>query len=116
MLGRGFDVYLYTGSSAKFIGDVVQNRIADSMKTSFFNHFRFNPSPNEVRSWQNSLRAVSNVLQYGSFDDHGILFRIYAENFASLAPLLAGNHHDTVVFANLHEHVLPNRLEHLRRE
>jgi len=66
-------VYLYTGSSAKFIDDVVQNRIADAMKASFFDHFRFNPASSEVRSWQNSLRAVCNVLQYGSFDDHGII-------------------------------------------
>lgn len=66
-------MYLYTGSSTAFIGEVVQNRIADSMKTSFFNHYRFHPAPSEVKSWQNSLRAVCNVLQFGSFDDHGII-------------------------------------------
>ena len=66
-------MHLYTGSSKQFMNDVVQNRIAESMRNTFFNHFRFSPSPNEVRSWQNSLRAMCNVLQHGSFDDNGII-------------------------------------------
>ena len=66
-------MHLYTSSSEQFISDVVQNRIADSMRNAFFNYFRFSPSPNEVKSWQNSLRAVCNVLQYGSFEDNGII-------------------------------------------
>ena len=43
------------------------------MRNVFFSYFRFSPSPNEVKSWQSSLRAVCNVLQYGSFEDNGII-------------------------------------------
>src|SRR5437870_12853138 len=66
-------MHLYTGSSQQFINDVVQNRIAASMRSACFNHFRFHPSPGELHSWQNSLRAVCNVLQYGSFNDNGVV-------------------------------------------
>src|SRR5207237_7056824 len=66
-------MHLYTGSSSQFVRDVIENRMADSIRAAFFNHFRFYPSPNEVRSWQNSLRAVCNVLQYGSFEDNGVI-------------------------------------------
>lgn len=64
---------LYTGTSKQFIEDTVQNRIAEKLKASFFSHFRFNPSPNEVRSWQNSLARMCNVIQYASLLDHGII-------------------------------------------
>ena len=32
-----------------------------------------------------------------------IFFRIHTKHFPRLAPLLAGDHHDTVIFSNLHE-------------
>jgi hypothetical protein len=40
---------------------------------------------------------------FDSFNDHGILSRIHTKHFPRLAPLLAGDHHDTVIFSNLHE-------------
>jgi len=64
---------LYSGTSQQFIEDTIQNQIAEKMKLSFFNHFRFNPSEGEVRSWQNSLRALSQVFAYSNLMDHGIL-------------------------------------------
>jgi hypothetical protein len=64
---------LYAGSSEEFIADSVNNRIADKLKTAFFGEFRYNPSPGEVSSWRNSLRALSQVFQYGEFWGHGIL-------------------------------------------
>lgn len=64
---------LYAGHSSHFIRDTVQNQIAGKLKDSFFRHFRFNPSPGEVASWQNSLRAVCQVFEACGFDDHGVL-------------------------------------------
>ncbi len=64
---------LYAGSSEEFISDSVNNRIADKLKTAFFGEFRYNPSPGEVNSWRNSLRALSQVFQYGEFRGHGVL-------------------------------------------
>jgi len=64
---------LYSGSSEQFIEDTTQNQIAEKMRESFFNYFRFYPSPAEINSWRNSLRAMSLVMLSSKLDDHGVL-------------------------------------------
>lgn len=57
-------MHLYSGLSTDFIRDSA---------TEVFRQFRFNPSPSEVNSWRNSLRAVSQVIDDAKLHDHGIL-------------------------------------------
>lgn len=57
---------LYAGTSKNFIHDTVHNQIAEKLKYSFFRNFRYNPSPSEINSWKNSLRAVSQVFNYAA--------------------------------------------------
>lgn len=64
---------LYAGTSQQFITDTIQNQIADKLKNAFFANFRFNPSPGEMNSWRNSLRAISHVFQYADLMDHGVI-------------------------------------------
>lgn len=64
---------LYAGMSQNFIHDAVHNQIAGKLSEAFFKHFRYKPSPNEVNSWRNSLRAVSDVFQLAHLDDHGVI-------------------------------------------
>lgn len=64
---------LYSGSTKQFIEDTTQNQIADKLKLSYFNYFRFNPSKSEVNSWKNSLRAVSLAFISANLMDHGVL-------------------------------------------
>ena len=64
---------LYSGSSTDFIQDSVHNRIADKLKTAFFEYYRYNPGPAEVQSWRNSLRAVSQVFDYSGLKDQGVI-------------------------------------------
>jgi DUF2075 family protein len=64
---------LYAGTSKQFVEDTLQGRIAEKLRASFFDYFRFNPSPGEVRSWQNSLTKMSMVVQYAALMDHGII-------------------------------------------
>jgi len=66
-------VQLYAGSSAQFIEDAFLGSISDKLKRSFFDHFRYRPSPNEVQSWQNSLARMSMVLQKADLTDHGVI-------------------------------------------
>ena len=71
---------LYAGSSQQFIMDTIQNQIADKLRNAFFNYYRFSPSPGEVMSWRNSLRAMSHVLQYANLSqqiikDKGVSFK-----------------------------------------
>jgi len=64
---------LYAGTSQQFIQDTIQNQIAEKLKLAFFDYFRFNPSPAEINSWKNSLRAISQVFQYANLLDHGVI-------------------------------------------
>ncbi len=56
---------LYRGPAHFFVADSRHNAIADKLKGAFESHFRFRPSPAEVTSWRNSLRAMSDVLIQG---------------------------------------------------
>lgn len=64
---------LYSGNSLQFIQDTTQNQIAEKLRRSFFNHYRFYPSDQEVRSWHNSLSRMKDVFQEASLNDHGIV-------------------------------------------
>ena len=64
---------LYSGSSDHFLRDTARNQIAEKLKSSFFDYYRYQPSPNEVRSWQNSLRATAHVFEAAGLRDHGVL-------------------------------------------
>jgi len=64
---------LYAGSSVHFIQDTILNQIAEKLRLVFFDHFRYYPSPAEVSSWRNSLRAISQIFQYANLVDHGVM-------------------------------------------
>ena len=64
---------LYSGMSPDFVRDTVRNQIADKLSTAFFSYYRYKPSPAEVNSWRNSLRAMAQVIDYAGLDDHGVL-------------------------------------------
>jgi DUF2075 family protein len=67
---------LYSGTTSSLIEDSTCNRIATKLKDAFFHEFRFQPSTGEVNSWNNSLRAVSQVFQTASLLDHGVLLEL----------------------------------------
>lgn len=64
---------LYSGTTTALVDDSVHNRIAGKLSDAFFAHSRFNPSPTEVSSWRNSLRAMCQVFQNANLNDHGVL-------------------------------------------
>jgi hypothetical protein len=64
---------LYAGMSSEFMHEAARNQIADRLRDAFFAYYRYNPSPAEVSSWRNSLRAMKDVLDLASLQDHGIL-------------------------------------------
>jgi uncharacterized protein len=64
---------LYSGMSQQFIQDTSLNQIAGKLQNAFFDYFQYNPSPAEVVSWKNSLRALSLVFTQVGLDDHGVI-------------------------------------------
>ena len=67
---------LYSGTTKSLIEDTTYNRIATKLKDAFFAEFRHQPSVGEVNSWNNSLRAVSQVFQVASLTNHGVLLEL----------------------------------------
>lgn len=64
---------LYAGTSQHFITDAIRNQIAEKLKNAFFNYYSYYPSPAEISSWGNSLRAVSDVFNEAGLRDHGVI-------------------------------------------
>jgi hypothetical protein len=54
---------LYSGMSKDFIRDTVHNQITDKLSRAFFGYYRYKPSPSEIGSWRNSLRAMALTIK-----------------------------------------------------
>ena len=63
---------LYAGSAGQFVRDTIQSQISRKIETSFVEHFHRKPPPGEVRSWENSLARMSNVMQHARLDDKDV--------------------------------------------
>jgi uncharacterized protein len=66
-------MHLYSGPTARFVDDNVHNQLAEKLKAGFFQHYRRAASPSEVQSWRNSLRAMSQVVDYAGLEDTGVV-------------------------------------------
>ena len=64
---------LYSGSTTDFVSQVAAHELTPRLEARFFDAFRYRPSPNEVRSWTNSLGAMAGVVEGAELDDHGVL-------------------------------------------
>jgi uncharacterized protein len=64
---------LYSGTSQDFISDSVHNSITEKLKNAYFASYRHEVSPGEMRSWQNSLRSISQVFGAAKFHDQGVI-------------------------------------------
>lgn len=67
---------LYSGTTKSLIEGSTFNRIGTKLKDAFFQEFRYAPPLAEVNSWNNSLRAVSQVFQAASLLNHGVLLEL----------------------------------------
>src|SRR5436309_2307548 len=65
-------MHLYSGTTSEFIDDATRNRLSGLLSQAFFDHFRYQPSRSEVHSWQNSLRAMADVVGLADLTHHGI--------------------------------------------
>ena len=72
---------LYSGTTKSLIEDSTYNRIATKLKDAFFLEFRYQPAVAEVNSWNNSLRAVSQV-----FKQQACSIMAFCWNFNSHSP------------------------------
>lgn len=67
---------LYAGTTTEFVHAATHNAIAQRLSDAFLAHFRYQPSPAEFRSWQNSLKSLATVIELGQLADNGILLEL----------------------------------------
>lgn len=65
-------VHLYRGTSTDFISAATHKLIAERVRESFIQHYRYKPSPSEVNSWKNSLSKMSTAMELADLNDHGV--------------------------------------------
>ena len=64
---------IYRATKRQFVDDVFNNTIADNIDEAFYEHLGRHTSPNEVRSWQNSMQYMSRVVNTPELpDDTGV--------------------------------------------
>lgn len=64
---------IYRATKKQFVEDVFNNTIADNIDEAFYEHLGRHTSPNEVRSWQNSMQYMSRVVNIPELpDDAGV--------------------------------------------
>ncbi len=64
---------LYEGIVSDFNRDVLENKVADQISTSFLNYYRRNVGASEYRSWQQSLNFLRNSFEYSGLTQNRLI-------------------------------------------
>ena len=59
---------LYAGMSDAFVIDTVRNQIARRLSEAFVQYYGYPAAKSQVAAWENSLRAMAQVVQYAGLD------------------------------------------------
>lgn len=60
---------IYRATKKQFVDDVFNNTIADNIDNAFVEHLGRHTSPNEVRSWQNSMQYMYKIVNIHELPD-----------------------------------------------
>jgi hypothetical protein len=88
-------MHLYSGMTDSFVADATRNKIAGKVQEAFFQYFRYSPGQGEIRSWQNSLRAMASAVELANLDDHGIVVELQLPLSSRRLDCMLTGHDDT---------------------
>lgn len=71
--------HLYDSTVVEFVKLVNDGGIATLLQDRFVDVFEYNPSPNEVTSWANSLAALAQVLDTATLANVRLVFHVFLE-------------------------------------
>src|SRR3989337_164500 len=71
---------LYAGTTEQFWADARMHRIAEKLRAEYTTQIRYRPGPSEVASWQNSLMALSMLVDQAKLTDHGVILEYQLGN------------------------------------
>ena len=91
---------LYAGTTEQFRADAQMHRIAEKLRAEYVAPIGHKPGPSEVASWQNSLMALSMLLDQAELTDHGIILEYQLGNTSRrLDAMLTGRSRSSAVNA-----------------
>lgn len=61
---------IYKATKKQFVNDVFNNTIADNINQAFYEHLGRHTSPNEIRSWENSMQFMYKVVNTPNLSDN----------------------------------------------
>lgn len=64
---------LYAGTTEQFRTDTQLHRIAEKLRAEYTTQIGHRPAPSEVARWQNSLMALSMLVDQAEANDHGVI-------------------------------------------
>ncbi len=70
----------HAGTTEQFRKDAQLHRIAEKLQTEFVAQVGHKAAPSEVHAWQNSLSALSMLLDQAQLNDHGVILEYQLGN------------------------------------
>jgi hypothetical protein len=90
---------LYAGTTEQFRSDARMHRIAEKLRAEYMTQIGHKPPASEVASWQNSLMALSMLVDQAELNEHGVILEYQLGNTSRrLDAMLTG--HDTTSAEN----------------
>ncbi len=71
---------IYAGTTEQFRADARMHRIAEKLRAEYTTQIGHRPAPSEVASWQNSLMALSMLVDQAELNDHGVILEYQLGN------------------------------------
>jgi hypothetical protein len=86
---------LYAGTTEQFRADARMHRIAEKLRAEYTTQIGHRPAPSEVASWQNSLMALSMLLDQAELNDHGVILEYQLGNTSRRLDAMLTGHSPT---------------------
>ena len=86
---------LYAGTTEHFRADARMHRIAEKLRAEYIVQIGHRPAPSEVASWQNSLMALSMLVDQAELNDHGVILEYQLGNTSRRLDAMLTGHSPT---------------------
>jgi len=86
---------LYAGTTEQFRADARMHRIAEKLRAEYTTQIGHRPPPSEVASWQNSLMALSMLVDQAELNDHGVILEYQLGNTSRRLDAMLTGHSPT---------------------
>jgi hypothetical protein len=88
-------VKLYAGTTEQFRTDARMHRIAEKLRAEYTTQIGHKPAQSEYNAWQNSLMALSMLVDQAELNDHGVILEYQLGNTSRRLDAMLTGHSPT---------------------